>query len=67
MSSRNDADLVSQLKNFPNINMNASDNDDDIQRFIRVEVDRAVRERRLLSLELKDRIIARLSVGADGM
>ena len=71
VSSRNDADLVAQLKDFPNISINANDNGQDIHRFIHVEVDRAIRERRLLSgrvsLELKDRIIARLSTGADGM
>lgn len=38
VSSHNDADLVSQLKDFPNISINVNDDGYDFQGFIRVRL-----------------------------
>ena len=71
VSSRDDADLKARLKMFPNIEIRASDNVNDVQRFISHEIDTAVREHRLLSGNvsqgLKDKLQRRLKEGARGM
>ena len=71
VSSRNDNDIVRQLAESPNIFINASDNGDDIKKFVQSEVDISIKRRRLLggdvSKELKDRIVCVLLEKAGGM
>jgi len=71
VSSRDDHDIVCRLVNSPNVYIRASDNGEDIERFIRSEVDQSIIEKRLLSGnvsdELKSRIISVLIKGAQGM
>lgn len=71
VSSRDDADLVSRLRRFPNIQISERDNGEDIQRFIHTEVHQAIQNRRLLNGRvappLKDRIVNKLVSGANGM
>lgn len=71
VSSRDDNDIVCRLENSPNVIINATDNEKDIQRFIVSQVDQAIKNRRLLSgrvsNELKQQIIDVLTNGAQGM
>ena len=71
VSSRDDNDILCSLSESPNVYIHASDNDEDIQRFVRAEVNQAVKDRRLLcgdlSDSLKDHIICTLTRGAQGM
>lgn len=71
VSSRDDNDIVCHLTNSPNVYIRASDNGLDIERFVRSEVDQAVKTKRLLSgrvsEELKRRITTTLIDGAQGM
>ena len=48
VSSRDDSDIVCRLDNSPNLYIHAHDNDNDIRQFIHVEVDTAIRQKRLL-------------------
>ena len=71
VSSRDDDDIVCRLKDSPNVIIHASDNGKDIERFIHFEVEKAIEDKRMLrgdiSDELKNRIIAALAKGAEGM
>jgi hypothetical protein len=71
VSSRDDSDIVYRLDNSPNLYIHAQDNSNDIRQFIYVEVDTAIRQKRLLgglvSTELKSLIIDTLEDGAQGM
>jgi hypothetical protein len=71
MSSRDDTDLVRKLENSPNLYIKASDNAEDIQRFVHTEVERAISEGTLLdgdvSLDLRQLVTKRLVNGAQGM
>jgi hypothetical protein len=71
VSSRDDIDIVLRLEESPNVFINASDNGEDIERFVYSEVERSITRKRLLngqvSDELKTRIIATLIGGASGM
>lgn len=71
VSSRNDGDIVCRLENSPNVTIQATDNEQDIGHFVQVEVERAVRNKRLLqgavSEELKKTIIKSLNKKAQGM
>lgn len=71
VSSRDNRDIISQLDDVPTIFINASENSEDIQRFVESEVGRAINERRLLygkvEAELRARIIGVLTAGAQGM
>lgn len=70
LTSRDNADIVAWLTNTTNIYVGAEQNQPDIERFIRTEVEQAIRSRRVLngaiSSELKDKIISILSKGAHG-
>jgi hypothetical protein len=71
LTSRDDNDIVLRLANLPNVFIKASDNSEDIERFVRTEVDRSIEEKKLLggqlSEELKNKIIITLIEGAQGM
>jgi hypothetical protein len=71
VSSRDDNDIVCQLNHSPNLFIRASDNSEDIERFVHSEVAQCIKDKRLLSGRvsegLKSRIIATLSDGAQGM
>lgn len=71
ISSRDDMDIVLRLAGLPNIFIKADENKEDIDRFIYLEVEQAIRNKRLLNgrvpEELKDYIITKLINGAHGM
>lgn len=74
VSSRDDDDIVRRLAHSPDVLIHASDNGEDIRAFVHFEVDRAIRETRLLPackweerVDLKHRIITTLTEGAQGM
>jgi hypothetical protein len=71
VSSRDDHDIVCRLTGSPNVYIRASDNGEDIERFVRSEVTQSVKAKRLLSgnvsEELQSQIIDALIGGAQGM
>ena len=71
VSSRDDNDIVCRLNHSPNLFIRASDNSEDIERFVRSEVAKGIKDKRLLSGQvserLKSRIIATLVDRAQGM
>jgi hypothetical protein len=71
VSSRDDIDIVLELRKSPNIYISALKNGGDIQRFILEQIERAIKERRLLrgnvSTDLKELIIMELVARAHGM
>lgn len=71
VSSRDEKDLVCWLSNSPNVFIRASDNGEDIEQFVRVEVSKSIKKWQMSGgndLELiKPRIIAALVEGAQGM
>ncbi|MCJ1269051.1 hypothetical protein MMC22_008939 [Lobaria immixta] len=71
VSSRDDNDIVCRLTNSPNVYIRATDNSEDIRRFVYIEVDRSLEDRKLLSgdisARMKSRIITTLIEGAQGM
>jgi len=72
VSSRDDQDLVWQLRNFPNFNITSSRNTQDIENYVRTETEKLVKKGRLLSHsrarnEMQELVIDRVSQGADGM
>ncbi|EHK98358.1 hypothetical protein M7I_5831 [Glarea lozoyensis 74030] len=70
-SSREDGDIIAQMSAVPNITIRASDNGEDIRKFVESEVNRMICTRRLLhgrvSEKLKSKIVSNLSSGAQGM
>jgi hypothetical protein len=71
VSSRDDNDIVCRLNHSPNLFIRASDNSEDIERFVLSEVAQCIKDKRLLSGRvsegLKSRITATLEDGAQGM
>ncbi|RDW62024.1 hypothetical protein BP6252_11457 [Coleophoma cylindrospora] len=71
VSSRDDNDIVCHLKNLPSVRISASDNGDDIIRFVHLEVEQAIHKKKLLggnvSQRLRTKIIQVLVDGAQGM
>ena len=71
VSSRDDKDIVCRLEQSPNVFIRASDNVDDINRFVKIVVERSIEDRKMLSGEvsedLKNQIISTLIDQADGM
>ncbi|MCJ1464092.1 hypothetical protein MMC07_002704, partial [Pseudocyphellaria aurata] len=71
VSSRDDNDIVYRLVNSPNVYIHATDNREDICRFVHTEVDQCIKDQRLLSgiisQDMKSRIISTLIEGAQGM
>ncbi len=71
VSSRDDIDIVLSLQKHPNIYINTNDNKDDIERFIKYEIQKAQSDRRLLkgtaSPRLTSLITDHLTVKAGGM
>lgn len=71
VSSRDDQDIVCRLSNSPNVYIHAADNREDIESFIRLKVNQSIKDETLLrgnvTEALKNRIISKLSEGAQGM
>lgn len=71
VSSRDDLDIVLTLQKHPNIYINIDDNKNDIHRFIKFEIRKALSDRRLLkgavSSELTELITDTLAMKARGM
>ncbi|CZR51502.1 uncharacterized protein PAC_01379 [Phialocephala subalpina] len=71
VTSREYEDITSRLSKMSNFKIDAGNNKSDIERFVRLEVDRAVRESRLLggraSVQLQEKVIQTLIDGAQGM
>lgn len=71
VSSRDDDDIVLRLEQVPNVYIEAKDNIGDIERFVRVEVNRCIEGKMLLrgrvSEELKKDVISVLTSGSHGM
>lgn len=71
VSSRDDNDIVCRLTNSPNVFIHATDNGEDIRRFVFTEVHQSLRDQKLLSGVISDRmrnrIINTLIEGAQGM
>jgi ankyrin repeat protein len=71
ISSRNDGDIVCRLANSPNIYIDSTLNGEDMERFISIEVTKAIHLKRILggqvSYALEKRIVETLSLGAQGM
>lgn len=71
VSSRDDKDIVYHLERSQNIYINASDNGEDIERYITSEVQKAISDKRLLCGDvpefLQEEIIETLTEGAQGM
>ncbi|KAH8589661.1 hypothetical protein B0O99DRAFT_676474 [Bisporella sp. PMI_857] len=71
ISSRNDGDIVCRLANSRNIYIDSTLNEEDIERFISIEVTKAIHLKRILggqvSYYFEKRIVETLSQGAQGM
>ncbi|KAL8800925.1 MAG: hypothetical protein Q9223_007165 [Gallowayella weberi] len=71
VSSRDDADIVCRLSNVPNVYIKSDDNGDDVDRFVELELNRAIDEQRLLNgrvpVHLRDRILHELRSRSHGM
>lgn len=71
VSSRDDSDIVLRLDGVPNLWIEAKDNEGDIERFVQKEITRCIDEKDLLhgrvTNELKEKIIASLTSGSQGM
>ena len=71
VSSREDGDLVLRLKDVPNIYIKASDNEEDIRKFVDLSIDKAISQKRLLGGMVPKPVIARIKrylvKGAQGM
>lgn len=71
VSSRNDSDIVCRLSSVPNVHISSDDNGEDVDRFVKHELDKAIDEQRLLqgrvSASLRQRILESLRSRAHGM
>ena len=71
VSSRDDQDIVCQLKNSPDVLIHATNNYEDIENFVLLQVNQSIKDKKLLSGNvtegLKTRIISSLIGGAQGM
>ncbi|KAJ0425000.1 hypothetical protein BJY00DRAFT_326112 [Aspergillus carlsbadensis] len=72
VSSRDDQDIVYQLKNYPNLDLSSDKNSVDIVHFVRSETDRLIARKMLLrstsnGTEMKKAIVAKVSEDANGM
>ena len=71
VSSRDDNDIVCRLTNSPNVFIRATDNGEDIRRFIYTEVEQSLTDQKLLSGvisdQMKSQIMTTLLEGAQGM
>ena len=71
ITSRNNIDIVRRMDAYPDISIMESDTAEDLKRFVEADVERVIRERRLLdgdvSGDLKEFVIRTLSTGAQGM
>ena len=71
VSSRDDGDIVCQLKDSPNMFITASDNSGDIASYVEAQVSEAIKKKRLIrgkvSDEMRQQIVDVLTDGAQGM
>ena len=70
-SSREDGDIIAHMSDVPSVIIRASDNGEDVRKFVEAEVDRMITSKRLLhgrvSDNLRNKIILKLANGAQGM
>lgn len=71
VSSRKYEDITSRLSKLSNFKIDAGNNKGDIERFVRLEVERSIQESRLLggraSVQLQEKVIQTSIDGAQGM
>jgi hypothetical protein len=71
VSSRDDQDIVCQLNHSPDVFIHATNNCEDIENFVRFQVNQSIKDKTLLrgnvTEELKNRITSSLIEGAQGM
>lgn len=71
ISSRDDVDIMRRFEGIPNLYISASDNSEDIERFVHREVTQAILKKTLLcgyvTEELKQQIISAILSKANGM
>ncbi|KAK1561435.1 uncharacterized protein LY79DRAFT_664314 [Colletotrichum navitas] len=71
LTSRDDGDIVCRLSSTPNIYISVQDNSTDIERFVELELSKAISQKRLLrglvSEQLRSQIAAALKEGSQGM
>ena len=72
VSSRNDQDIVYNLRDYPNLNISSDKNAADIENYVETETQKLVKKGQLLrnsraKEEMTELIIEELSSGADGM
>jgi hypothetical protein len=72
VSSRDDQDIVYQLKDYPNLELSSDKNSADIVHFVRSETDRLIARKMLLRstsnrTQMRSAIIAKVSEDANGM
>jgi hypothetical protein len=71
ISSRDEDTIVCHLKDCPNLEIEASKNQSDIENFVRTEIASRIKTKRLLkgnvSLDLQEHIVEKLCSGAQGM
>jgi hypothetical protein len=56
VSSRNDGDIVNQLRMYPNLEIKAADNEEEIRRFVCEKIDLAIAKKRLLRGKAKQNL-----------
>ncbi|KAL9043407.1 MAG: hypothetical protein Q9214_003406, partial [Letrouitia sp. 1 TL-2023] len=71
-SSRDDQDIVYRLQDYPNLEINANQNNDDIFSFVRAETRTLIQRRKILQYssqkkEMEEIITRKVSEGAKGM
>lgn len=72
VTSRDDQDLVLAMNNYPEVRIEATDNQDDISHYVSHSVDQLIREKKMLPTQgvpdkLRAQIKQRLCEGAQGM
>ena len=71
ISSRHSLEIEDRLRNFPNVSIEATDNAEDIENYVKSAITRRIEDRELLrgrvSTELRERIEGVLQRDANGM
>jgi len=72
VSSRNDQGIVCHLQNYPSLEISSDRNRDDIERFVKAETKKLVRQKKLLRSsqakeEMEELIVEMVIDGANGM
>lgn len=72
ISSRDDQDIVFQLKQYPNLEISSDRNGDDIAKFVKAETEKLIEKKKLLRYsqareEMEELIVRKVAHGATGM